>query len=339
MKIWIDSRYFSKLQNKFFEEFVEIFTQKNENDTINIYDEKVNNKLTQNLFWEQTLFLQQLLKDKNDILISFEQTFPILYNSRVIQIIPSLENILYPDLSNTKFFRKYSTLFTIKNSLKKSYKIICFNKKTKEDINEKLNISEDKIEVISPFFPASPKESAKIDIKAKHSITWDYIIYDSETWNNKNLKRFLESISEINKDKELNIIFIWNKIASDIEVRELVIRLWLTEKIVFAWIPADNELWLYYKQSIWVIYPTIYDSFPFSLANAINYETPIIASDLDEIRNIFWDSISYFSPISVISIKNEIINLTKKKKTPNYKDILEKYSKENFALNLTSLIK
>jgi len=104
-------------------------------------------------------------------LISFEQTFPIFYKSRVIQIIPTLENILFPDLSHTKFFKKYTSLFIIKNSLKKSHKIICFNTQTKNELNEKLNISEEKIEVISPFFPSSPEISSKIDIKTKHCLT------------------------------------------------------------------------------------------------------------------------------------------------------------------------
>lgn len=336
MKIWIDVRTFWNIYKKFFEEFLESFQNKNENDLINIYKE---DKKNNNFFSEQILFLKKLLKDKNDILVSFEQTFPLFYSGRVFQIIPSLENILYPDLVNTKFLKKYSSLFVLKNSLKKSYKIICFNEQTKNELNEKLNISEDKIEIINPFFTCSPKENSKIDIKTKHCLTWDYIIYDNETGSNKNIKRFFESIVEINKETKLNIMFIWNKIANDVEIREMLIKMWLKDLVVFTWIPTENELWLYYKQSIWVIYPTIYDGFPFSLSNAINYNTPIISSNLNEVRNIFWNKINYFSPISVISIKNEILALMKEKPNPNYKEILEKYSKEKFVDNLISLIK
>lgn len=347
MKISIDARIFWKTHKKFFLEFLSKFKQKNPNDTIKVYSkiediediDFVENSNYNSLFWEQSIFFKQLLNDKHNIFITFEQTYPILHKSRTFQIITSLENILYPDLEHSKFLKKYSQMLAIKSSLKKSYKIICFSSQTKKEINEKLNISEEKIEVISPFFEISKPSESKVDIKTKHCLTWDYIIYDSEPGNNKNIKRFLESVVEVNKEEKLNIIFIGNNISSDIETRELVIKLWLKDNVIFAWEPNENELWVYYTQSIWVIYPTIYDSFPFSLKNALSYNTPIISSELDEVINIFWNKINYFSPISVTSIKNEIKKLLKNKKNPDYSEILKKYSSEKFVDNLTSLIK
>jgi hypothetical protein len=82
------------------------------------------------------------------VLISFDDTRPIFYNNESIQIISSLEKILYPNLAYTKFLKKNTFLFTIKSNIKKSKTIICFDDKTKKDINEKLNIHEKKIKIV-----------------------------------------------------------------------------------------------------------------------------------------------------------------------------------------------
>ena len=42
-------------------------------------------------------FYKKLKKDKNDLLITFEKTFPLRYNKNIFKIVDSLDYILYPD--------------------------------------------------------------------------------------------------------------------------------------------------------------------------------------------------------------------------------------------------
>lgn len=345
MKIWIDVRNISIEQNKFVLEFINYFNSKNKDNILNIYSNSdiewvkiIKSKNFNSLFWEQILFLKRLLDDKNDLVITFNDTFPIFYNKRFIQIITSLEKLLYPNIENSKSAKKHTYQTILKSNLKKAEKIICFDEKTKKDINEKLNIDESKIEIIPGFFYSFKEENGEINlqinIKQKHWLTWDYLIYNSETWTNKNIKRMLEAISKTN----ISLIFIWNKISSDIETRELIMRFWVKDKIIFAWNPDDNELWFYYKQSLWVIFPLLYSSFPFYLNDVINFKTAIISSNIDEIKNIFWDKANYFSPISTIEITENIEKIIKLwKKEVNYDTIIKKYSANNFISNLSQI--
>lgn len=345
MKIWIDIRNISIEQNKFINEFINYFILKNKENILNIYSNEefewvkiIKSKNFNWFFWEQIFFLKRLLSDKNDLIITFNDTFPLFYKKRFIQIITSLENLLYPSIENLRVFNKYNYQNILKTNFKNAEKIICFDEKTKKDINEKLNIDEWKIEVIQAFFYTRKHEEKEIslwlNIKQKYSITWEYLIYNSEIWTNKNVKRLLDAISKI----DIKLIFIWNKISSDMEVRELIIRLWLKDKIIFAWIPRENEIWFYYKQSLWVIFPLLYSSFPFYLTDAVNFKTNILASNLDEIRNIFWNKLNYFSPISTTEIIKSIEQLIEIwKKEINYDNILRKYSVENFSNNLSTI--
>lgn len=346
MKIWIDVRNLSKTKKNFCQDFINFFKSKNKENQLKIYADRLSEiddiNYSENFYGflkEQTFFLKQLLSDKNDIVVSFDDTFPIFYKSKVIKIIPSLENILYPDLENTKFLKKYSYLFTIKKNLNNAWKIVCFSENTKRELNEKLNISEEKIFIINPFFSSSPEINSKIDIKVKLSILWDYLIYDYNSQNNNNLKRVLEAIKELNKTKTLNLVILWNENANNREIREMVINLDITKNIFFAWNPESKELWLYYKQSKWVIYPIIYDNFPITLNNAINYNTPIIASENIETKNVFWENIDYFSAISVTNmVKNIDLFLQKDFGEVNYDYVKKEYNLEKFYSNLISII-
>lgn len=341
MKIWIDIRTLSSEQKKFSWEFIKFFHANIWDNILQVYSnteidgiDTISSKRFNSFFWEQVLFLKRLLEDKNDIIITFNDTFPVFYKKKFIQIITSLEKLLYPTIENSQSFKKHSYQNILKANLKKAEKIICFDEKTKKDINEKLNIEESKIELLSPFFYKWDEPTSQIDIKLKYSLNWDYIVYDSETGSNKNIKRLLESISKTN----INIIFIWNKISSDMETRELIIRLWLKDRVIFAWIPDNKELWLYYKQSLGVIFPLLYSSFPFSLSKAIQFKTQILWSNIDEMNTIFGNNINYFLPTSTIEITECIENIIKTwKKEINYDAITQKYTLEKFSNNLSKI--
>ena len=155
MKIGIDVRNLSIEQKKFSSEFLKYFIEKNEDALVNIYSvyefeatRMIKSKSFQGFFGEQVLFLKRLLDDKNDLVITFNDTFPIFYNKRFVQVITSLEKLLYPNIELSKTFKKHTYQTILKTNLKKAEKILCFDEKTKKDINEKLNIDEDKIEII-----------------------------------------------------------------------------------------------------------------------------------------------------------------------------------------------
>lgn len=348
MKIWLDFRNFYDKNTFFVNEIIENIKNDKENiyniyaDIYESFDEpniKIHlSKKYKNFFWEQISFLNKLKNDQNDIVVFFDDTRPIFYSWKSYQVISSLEKVLYPNLSHTKFLKKYSFLHTIKSNYKNAENLICFDEKTKKDINEKLNIYEWKIKVINWFFTKNKLPTSKIDVKIRHNILWEYIIYDNQIWINKNIKRLLESIKEINKEEKLNIVFLWNEVSENLETRQIIVNLWIENLCFFAWNIDEKEIWLYYKNSLWVVYPAINDSFPRSLSNAVFFNTNIIASDWDEIKSIFWNKIEYFMPLSTIDMTKKIRELVKKRINNDYSDIKELFNAKNFIIQLNKII-
>jgi hypothetical protein len=50
------------------------------------------------------------MDDKNDLVIFFDDTRPIFYKKDSVEIISSLEKILYPNIAYSRFFKKHTYL-------------------------------------------------------------------------------------------------------------------------------------------------------------------------------------------------------------------------------------
>ncbi len=354
MKIWIDLRFIKDWY--YYSDFVlslisELVKRKTE-DSFIVYSNKEIKIKAENLIcknvgvvlWsisEQFWYNNILKKDKNDLVLFFDIHKPLYYNWDYYIFIPSLKNIYYQEFKNT--LEKHKYLFYLTKSVKKAQKIICLDSNTKDELLERLDIKEEKVEIITGFFkwnPSYEKSELQIDIKSKNSIKSDFFIYPWWVWTEKNLDRLIDVFYRLNKDNvNVELVMIWDDISKSISLRNEVLSKKIEKIIHFLWDIKDNEKEIYYKSSLWVIFPSNYEPFPFSLNDAIFYNTSILSSKLKSIEDIFWETIIYFSPISTNSIVETIKEFINKKwNTKNVSSILEVINIENSVNQLIKLI-
>jgi len=354
MQIWLDLRFLrNDYYSKFVLDLVKWLIETNKENKYIIYTNSLLewfdfDNLTINNVWirnntlkEQTNFLKILNNDKNNIVIFFNHYKPIFYKKTYYTLIPSLKKISYNDFKG--YFEKYSYLFMLENSIKSANKVICFDDNSKNELIERFNIDEEKINLLQWFFPnkkdTNKNNEINIDIRNKYDIKNNYFIYHFWDWIEKNYEKLIKVFSRL-KDNNIDLIFLWNNISKNIYLRDLIKKANLENNIKFFPVLKSAEIELFYKNSLWVIIPTFYEPFPFRLNNAIYYNSNIISSDLKSIKNIFWDKIKYFSPIYTNSIYNIILDTIENKKIKiDYSVILKKYNKENTVDKLLELIK
>jgi len=92
----------------------------------------------------------------------------------------------------------------------------------------------------------------------------------------------------------------------------------------------------FYKNTLWVIFPCLYNVFPFVIEKALNYNSNILSSDLKSMKNILENKVEYFKPNNIINIYDKIIKL--KIKNNNYKKIFEENNIDNSYNSLKKLI-
>lgn len=348
MRIWFDLRtintnsYFAKFIYAFLEELKE-FDKENiytiYTSPINYYNfielsGKYDIKSIKIEAWsleDQFAGLKFFNEENLNCLVFFSHLRPYFYKKRNFVIVETIKDLLYPKHKSS--FRKYSELFIHKLSYKKAWEIIWFSKDVITWLNEKLNIKESKISVIHPFFINSRKNENFVDIRMKYNIVNDYIIYPWKNWQNKNLSRLIEAISRINNEDKINIdlVFLDKEIWDSLEIREIVLRNNIQNKVKFLSDLKEEDLYFYYFESIWVVYPSIYESFPIELSDSINFWIKIIASRIENIKNIFWNTIDYFAPMSVWELKSSILKLKEEKNNKcDYSEIKNNYKNKDF---------
>lgn len=358
MLIGIDLRFLNNdLYSKFVINLVTMLIKNNDENKYNLYINSPfisnENELTQikNVsikkvdiknfsIKEQIKFLKILKNDKNNLMIFFNLFKPIFYKWEYFIFISSLKDIYYWDFNTS--FKKYKYIFLLEKNLKNSRKIICFDENTKSELIERFNLKEESIFSNEWFFLhdkiTESKEHLKIDISSKYLIQKKYLIYSGWDWIEKNIDKLIWVFSKL--EEEIDLIIFWNNIAKNIPLRNLIIKYSLQNRIKFLSGIKNTEKYILYKKSIWVIFPSLYETFPFHLWEPVNYNIPIIASNLKSISNIFWEEIEYFSPISKSNMLEKInIFINTKQKKPDYESIKEKFSPENSAKTLIDIIK
>ncbi len=353
-KIWLDLRFLDKnnYYSQFIYELMWTFIKETPEYFYRIYlDSSFSNltfgENTEKIYpyskhWsikEQTHFGKKLKKDNNDLVIFFNYKKPITFKNNYILFVPELAQFHFPSKQNIIIKHFNNILF--KNSCINANKIICFDDKTKSEINDKINIPEEKINIIPPFFKEEKNiynydiQNLPNNVKTKYNIIWEFLIYNSWVWTEKNLSRIIEVFSLINKEnKDINLVIIDNETIKSIDFRKQVITKKLTNKIFFIWNTTDFEKEFFYKNTLWIILPHLYNIFPFSLTEALKYKINILASNLNNLKNIFWYKIIYFNPNNTNDIYKKIISL--KRKENNYNEI---YKNNNISKTIEDLIK
>lgn len=361
MKIWIDLRFINdNLYSKFSLQLVNELIKKKEEDNFIIYTNshslniiKKENVAVKNIWIElsslkeQTLFRKILNNDKNHLVLFFTHYKPIFYSGQYITILWSLKEFFYTDFSSS--MEKYKYFFLAEKNLKKSYKIVCLDKNTQDEIIERFNISEEKIDIIDGFFPKNPDYDYEVDItdlkinlKTKYFIENDFFIYSWWDAIEKNYEKLVEVFERLAKEWEnIDLVFLWTHISQNINLRNMILEKKLQNQIHFLGSPNLKEKKYLYKESLWVIFPSFYETFPFRLTEPLFFNTHILSSNLKKIQSIFNDKITYFSAISKNNIYETIKLFLKngKKKKANYDEIKTKYVIENSVKQLIEILK
>lgn len=291
---------------------------------------------------EQLKFNKILKWDKNTVMIFFDHHKPLMYKWEYYTILSGLKDIFYQNFSN--YFYKYKYLYLLEKNLKNSNRILCLDENTKDELIERFNTTEEKITVLDGFFIQndfySDDKDINLDIRSKFQIWEKYLIYSGWDGIEKNLDRLIQVFHRLHKENSsLDLVFLGGKIWKNIDLRHAVIENDLQKHIHFIDSVKPCEEKLIYQQSLGVIFPSLYESFPFRLSNPLLLSTPILASKLTNIEHVFWDTITYFSPISTSSILQVVKSFIHSSSKVNYSRILEKNNIENTSKQIIAIIR
>lgn len=267
-------------------------------------------------------------KEKFHKMIFFDYQVPYGYAWDFLVFVENLKEVFFP---RKEYLHRFIYKKKLAYTLKKAKKVITFDGNTALELNEQLNIHEDKIEKISAFFPhyELPSNQLIVDIMAKHNLRNPYLIYDSGNELYNNFERILRVLSKLKEEGTvIYLVILSDETAKDLDIRAKCIELWIADQIEFVG-SGNHELEkAYYSQSIWVLFTTIYESFPFAYNKAQFYKVPIFANDIPANREVFGESISYFDPLSLHQMMETLQKAAKTPQLRNYDFLSERFTRE-----------
>lgn len=255
--------------------------------------------------------------------------FPIRANKRLVTIHDTF-HLAFKNQLNLKQ-RFYSTLI-IKLATLLSDKIITVSNFSKKEIIYYTKVDSNKISVIYNGLTNEFNQNGGTVISKNSQFLKKYILFVGNLKSHKNLITLIKAFTLLN-DNSLNLIIIGNKDGLITIDKEILGYIDNSENIIFLENLSNQELQLYYKNASIFVFPTLYEGFGYPPLEAINFDVPVICSDIEVLKEIYGNYVLYFDKMDYNQLSQLIKSTIEQSHPLNNQDkdlILQKYSYQNF---------
>ncbi len=260
--------------------------------------------------------------EKFDIFYTPNIIFPVLVGSRNI--------ITVHDLSYFKY-KKYEPFFS-GIFIRMMYKfanlsggIIAISDSVRSDMLECLKIDSKKIKVILNGLPEYSNIFNNKNNTENIILDCKYIVYIGMSRKRKNLDNLLLALFDLDT---VRLVIIGSAISSKKYFESKFSKDFIDKRVVFVGPVADSIKMQIVRNSIALVFPSLYEGFGFPLLEAQSLGVPVVASNIRIFREVGGESILYFNQLDPRDISDKIKNILG---DDNLRNLLIKRGKENLS--------
>lgn len=212
-----------------------------------------------------------------------------------------------PETVSDRYLRIFNE--ELPNIIKNCDGIITVSNFSKEDISKEFNFPKEKIYVThlaaEEIYKPLSKNLCKSIIKEKYGIDDNFILYVGGYSPRKNILGILESYSLLNPAlrKKLKIVITGRKGISYDRYKLRTEELNISSSVIFTdFIPLE-DLPVFYNACEFLTYPSFYEGFGLPPLEAMACGTPVIASNVTSLPELFSDSALLVNPHNVDELR------------------------------------
>ena len=222
-----------------------------------------------------------------------------------------------------------------KKAAKNAYKIFAASKKSRENINKELNISNEDIAIFSPIIDVNHYSYKGVEERNNKD---EYILYMGIFSKRKNIDLLLKSfqiINKKNKNKNLKLKLVGKTNGHKNYFNKLISDLDLSDYVEIVGEVADNKIW--YQNAICTISTSYEEGFGMVLAESLACGTPVIATNSGGVTDIVIDNITGFVVnYDELEISEKIIELYEDKELrKSFSESGRKHIENSFSIETT----
>lgn len=284
-------------------------------------------------------FIQENKNKKFDIFESFH--LPLIKNKANYNIL-TIHDLRF--LNVNFFLTKYIYFFIFRNSIKNADKIITVSNYIKKELSKFINYN--KIQnIYNGYSPKKYNHNLEKFNLNKIQINKKFILSVGHFEKRKNFQNLIKAYNSSDfLRKNYDLIIIGNDNGYKQRLDKLINQLKIKNKVKLLLNISDELLNFYYKNSSLFVFPSSYEGFGIPIIEAMYYEIPIAASNIEVVKEISDNSLVYFEYNNFLDISTKIEMILKSPSIKNnqikkFNQILKKYNYENIANQLISLYK
>lgn len=245
-------------------------------------------------------FITLYLAFKSGLYFSPGYNCPLFFLKRSVITIHDLNHI---DIEhNSSFLKKIYYEFVMKRACQKSLKVLTVSNFSKRRICEWAGISDSRVLVVG-------NGVSEEFLNKESNITnndGEYILVVSNRKKHKNESRILSAFHTANIPSSVKLVFTGDP---DENLENEIKRKNLQDRVIFKGRIGNNELASLYKESLFLLFPSLYEGFGLPVIEAMSSGTAVITSTTTSLPEVAGDAAVLVDPESTTEIALAISNL------------------------------
>jgi glycosyltransferase involved in cell wall biosynthesis len=269
------------------------------------------------VFCENTMMPFDLIKHKIDLIHNLCGYVPYVLPCKSVVTIHDIAAFYYhdnmPEYKETRLSYRYFKR-VVSHIARKANKITAISEFTKQQLIEKFQIDNDKIDVVPLSYDTrKDKISINQDVLGKFNISKPYILSVSVIRPHKNfdflVRVFNKLKSEFNSPHQLVIVggvhFGVEKFLKEIDKSPF------KKDILYLGNLKAEELASIYNFADIFVFPSLYEGFGIPLLEAMRFNVPVISSNAASLTEVGGDTCLYFDPQDETDACDKILTVLK----------------------------
>ncbi len=232
--------------------------------------------------------------------------------------VMDLSYLHFPELFNKSDL--YQLINWTKYSVKKAKAVITISNSSRFDIIKAYDLPEAKVHVIYPgikdIIDLEPHIYPMNELSTKYQITDEYILFVGTLQPRKNIKRLIEAFSKLisePKHKNMQLIIVGKKGWQYEDILAAPDEFNIPTQVKFLDYVHDEDLPQLYKNAICYVLPSLYEGFGLPILEAMQYDCPVITSNISSMPEAGGDAALYVNPTDTDDIMKKMKKLVESK--------------------------
>ncbi len=267
--------------------------------------------------WEQILLPWVMRRESVDILYAPGNQGPVFFRFPFVLLIQSVDPFML-DVSRmpTEFRVKMKVLqILMRISVRKAKKVIAISSYVRRLLINEFNCDPRRIDVVSHGRPHDVgfKDMHSSDDIGRYSTEVPYFLAVSDIRYNKNYEILIEAFANASRRiaQPLNLL-----IAGEVQDKRYFLRLKevasrnnVTSVVKFLGSVDHSRLRGLYAEALALVFPSRLESFGLPPLEAMAYGVPVLAANIESVREVCGDAVMYFDPDSSEAVANAIVRI------------------------------